>query len=250
VPGFSAALFQQPYALNHHTPIDGLTHVVNRQQRDLRGHQRFHFDAGLPLGFSHGAAIDAVAFGLGLQGDFDVGQRQRMAQGNKLSRALTGHDAGKPGSTEYIAFFMVACHNQRQGFGLHLDVSFANSGTLGNGLVADIDHMSVAGAVKMSEVYLGHGPGNCRKFHCITGSKKMSIKVRYFASLKEWVGRAEDVADASSAGQTVRAIWQQLNPQLALPENVLMAINMEYVAADAAVEDGDELAFFPPVTGG
>jgi len=33
-------------------------------------------------------------------------------------------------------------------------------------------------------------------------------------------------------------------------ENILMAINMEYVKSDAIVKEGDEVAFFPPVTGG
>lgn len=77
----------------------------------------------------------------------------------------------------------------------------------------------------------------------------MSIKVRYFASLKELVGRSDDELQADQA-LTVRAIWRQLNPGLALPENVLAALNMEYVGYDARVRDGDELAFFPPVTGG
>jgi molybdopterin synthase sulfur carrier subunit len=35
-----------------------------------------------------------------------------------------------------------------------------------------------------------------------------------------------------------------------MPDNLLMAINQDYVQADANVEDGDEVAFFPPVTGG
>lgn len=77
----------------------------------------------------------------------------------------------------------------------------------------------------------------------------MSIKVRYFASLKEYVGRSED-EHALSAPVSARAIWQQLNPSLPMPDSVLAAINMDYVNLDAEVSDGDELAFFPPVTGG
>jgi molybdopterin synthase sulfur carrier subunit len=35
-----------------------------------------------------------------------------------------------------------------------------------------------------------------------------------------------------------------------LPPNLLMAVNMEYARADDVVKDEDEVAFFPPVTGG
>lgn len=77
----------------------------------------------------------------------------------------------------------------------------------------------------------------------------MSIKVRYFASLKESVGLSETELELA-APLSARDIWRQLNPGLALNENLLAAVNMEYVTLDAEVKDGDELAFFPPVTGG
>lgn len=77
----------------------------------------------------------------------------------------------------------------------------------------------------------------------------MSIRVRYFASLKESVGRSEDSLHTEEP-IAARLVWGLLNPQLALPEAVLVAVNMEYVGLDSLVDDGDELAFFPPVTGG
>ncbi|MGR8933761.1 MAG: MoaD/ThiS family protein [Gammaproteobacteria bacterium] len=77
----------------------------------------------------------------------------------------------------------------------------------------------------------------------------MSITVRYFASLKELVGRSEEIV-ADAAGSTVGDLWFRLNPSLPLPDNTLTAVNMEYAAIDAPVKDGDEVAFFPPVTGG
>ncbi len=77
----------------------------------------------------------------------------------------------------------------------------------------------------------------------------MSIKVRYFASLKERVGHSEIELDLA-APLSARNIWRQLNPDLALSENLLAAVNMEYIDLDTAVKEGDELAFFPPVTGG
>ncbi|KAF3983850.1 MAG: molybdopterin converting factor subunit 1 [Methylococcales symbiont of Hymedesmia sp. n. MRB-2018] len=77
----------------------------------------------------------------------------------------------------------------------------------------------------------------------------MSIKVRYFASLKEITGRAEYQLDFSKS-VTVKEIWYQANKDKTLPDNILAAVNMEYVSFDHRVNDGDEVAFFPPVTGG
>ena len=77
----------------------------------------------------------------------------------------------------------------------------------------------------------------------------MAIHVRFFASLRERL----DVADqdlAASAGATVADIWKRILGDVAVPANMLVAVNMEYTDLDAPVHDGDEVAFFPPVTGG
>ena len=77
----------------------------------------------------------------------------------------------------------------------------------------------------------------------------MSIKVRYFASLKESLGRAED--DFVHTGLlSIRELWQRVNVATPLPDNILVAVNMDYVDLNYLVKDGDEVAFFPPVTGG
>lgn len=77
----------------------------------------------------------------------------------------------------------------------------------------------------------------------------MSINVRYFASLKESIGRSEDNLEFAGLA-TVADVWHGANPNKALPDNILAAVNMEYVELNGAVKDGDEVAFFPPVTGG
>lgn len=80
------------------------------------------------------------------------------------------------------------------------------------------------------------------------------IEVLYFASLREAVGVAKSSHDVS-AGATVADLVDNLKSQgepwaSALEGQLLCSINQEMASFDAALSDGDELALFPPVTGG
>ncbi len=75
----------------------------------------------------------------------------------------------------------------------------------------------------------------------------MSIHVKFFARLREQVGKDEIQLDSAS---TVQDCWEQATNGMAMPSNTLCAVNMEYVDPQAPVADGNEVAFFPPVTGG
>ena len=77
----------------------------------------------------------------------------------------------------------------------------------------------------------------------------MPIQVKYFASLRERMGRAGDTV-AASERLTVADVWRRVSKGAEFPPNTLIAINMEYSRFDDAVKEGDEVAFFPPVTGG
>ncbi len=77
----------------------------------------------------------------------------------------------------------------------------------------------------------------------------MSIKVRYFASLGERMGRSESNLEFAQA-MTVADVWSHDTSGQIMPNNVLVAVNMEYAGLADEVNDGDEVAFFPPVTGG
>lgn len=77
----------------------------------------------------------------------------------------------------------------------------------------------------------------------------MKIKVRFFASMRDRMGRDEDSVVVED-GATVADVWGQVAAGQPLSDSTLIAVNMEYTDASAALNDGDELAFFPPVTGG
>lgn len=80
----------------------------------------------------------------------------------------------------------------------------------------------------------------------------MSIKIRFFASLKEQYGELKTMSlndISSSSPVSVSDIWHHLCSPV-LPDNILASVNLEYVKPDYIVRKGDEVAFFPPVTGG
>ena len=74
------------------------------------------------------------------------------------------------------------------------------------------------------------------------------IQIKFFASLRETLGMESASIDART-GITIRQIWDQVTSE-DYPVNTLCAINMDYAKPDDVVNDGDEVAFFPPVTGG
>ena len=76
----------------------------------------------------------------------------------------------------------------------------------------------------------------------------MSIKVKYFASIRQALGRNGDELTAKP-GMTVDQVWQ-IAAQCDVPVNTIVAVNEEFSSWQQSVSDGDEVAFFPPVTGG
>lgn len=77
----------------------------------------------------------------------------------------------------------------------------------------------------------------------------MTITVKFFASLRESLGISQAQLNPSDV-KTVSDVWQLATENAELPPNTLVAINMDYVELNQMVSDGDEVAFFPPVSGG
>ena len=81
----------------------------------------------------------------------------------------------------------------------------------------------------------------------------MRIRLRYFASLRERLGRSEEVVEAPT-GATVETVWSMVktaHPELAIIErSIAFAVAQEYVDKAHPLQDNAELAFIPPVSGG
>ena len=83
------------------------------------------------------------------------------------------------------------------------------------------------------------------------------LKIVYFASLKDRIGRSEESVDLPESVGSVDSLIEYLSTQngeewssIINGSTVLVAVNHEMSDRSAPVKEGDEVAFFPPVTGG
>lgn len=83
------------------------------------------------------------------------------------------------------------------------------------------------------------------------------IKIVYFASIREALGLGEESIELPQEVSNVEQLSSWLQSErgdkwvkaLGHPSTII-AVNQEMVTADCAIKSGDEIAFFPPVTGG
>ncbi len=83
------------------------------------------------------------------------------------------------------------------------------------------------------------------------------MRILYFAWLRERIGTGEEEVAVPAEVNTVGTLvaWMRgrgpaYHAAFAVGNTVRCAVNQEFADPDAVVRDGDEVAFFPPVTGG
>ena len=86
-------------------------------------------------------------------------------------------------------------------------------------------------------------------------SVTFNVNLKYFASIREAIGQGSESVSTHAA--TLSALREELIARggayadaLAPGRAVRMALNQDLCDASAALSDGCEVAFFPPVTGG
>ena len=84
----------------------------------------------------------------------------------------------------------------------------------------------------------------------------MTVKIVFFASLREALGVDSvdlQISGSSSVSALIFQLANQQSPEwlgILTAENIRIAVNQDLINEDVAVVDGDEVAFFPPVSGG
>jgi molybdopterin synthase catalytic subunit len=87
-------------------------------------------------------------------------------------------------------------------------------------------------------------------------NNEIAVRVLFFGAARDAVGRSEVdlvLKDASTAASAFAEVLDKYPDLRRFGRSLLFAVNQEYVQgdmADRAVREGDELAVFPPVSGG
>jgi len=83
------------------------------------------------------------------------------------------------------------------------------------------------------------------------------VKLLYFAWVRQKLGRSEEDLSLPPGVSTVEQLANYLRDRgdgyasvFSEPQRLRPAVNQEHAKWDASVRDEDEVAFFPPVTGG
>lgn len=81
---------------------------------------------------------------------------------------------------------------------------------------------------------------------------RMTVRLRLFSSMRNAVGQAdiqwqEPVRNAQQLWEALAQRYPQLKP---LSASRVVAVNRKHVPLDHPLRAGDEVAFFPPVSGG
>jgi molybdopterin synthase sulfur carrier subunit len=83
------------------------------------------------------------------------------------------------------------------------------------------------------------------------------INIKYFARLSESLKLKSEQVEFSEQNNTVESLIQSLiargepwTTEFSIENKILVAVNHELSDRQASLNQGDEVAFFPPVTGG
>ena len=81
----------------------------------------------------------------------------------------------------------------------------------------------------------------------------MQVRLRFFAAAREAMGRSEmplEVPEGCTVGDLLGRLRAEHAAFAALPREMMVSVNLEYRAPEHVLQDGDEVAFIPPVSGG
>ena len=155
MPRLATYFFQQLDIGDRHAPIHRLAHVIDGQQGDLDGGERFHFNSGRTHGLCARLAHHALVADLKV--DSHSGQRDGMTQRDQVGGSFAGHDACDARDAEHIPFFVTSGLDQRQRGGFHVDAPRGARDPRRRRFLTNVHHVGLSLGIKMGQGRFGGG---------------------------------------------------------------------------------------------
>src|SRR6266850_445605 len=187
-----------------HAAVDGLHHVVDREQAGRRGGERLHFDAGPAAAFDprdhhhgRGALLQLEVDGHPRNGD-------GVGEGKQGGGALRRLDRGDPRHAEDVALPRLAGGDQAECRRAHRDATGGDGDAMGTRLGSDVDHARGTTSVEVCQLSVRFS-GHAGRYH-----KHMRATAWLIAACVALAPRAfaQNLPDLGSAGDSV------LSPQM------------------------------------
>ena len=81
----------------------------------------------------------------------------------------------------------------------------------------------------------------------------MKIRILYFASYRELLGKGEDFLDlpeGTTVSELLETLWSRGGRYASIPAGAVVAVNRAFASPERTLNEGDEVALVPPVAGG
>jgi molybdopterin converting factor subunit 1 len=80
----------------------------------------------------------------------------------------------------------------------------------------------------------------------------MRVKVRYFGQFRDITGKQDEILEVEKDITVIRIreLIREIYPKIRAKEDILVAVNGSFVPLDQVIKGSDEVALFPPVSGG
>jgi len=104
-----------------------------------------------------------------------------------------------------------------------------------------------------SEIYVIMRPIDNQILYLIKGADTLQIDVRFFALYREQAGQASmtvELPTPATVGLAVEELRRMLPHLAPKAPDIVTAVNAQYASDDTPLQDGDQLALIPPVSGG
>src|SRR5712691_5822967 len=197
-------LLLEPQLLQRHAAVDGLQHVVDREQARRRGGERLHLDAGPAAAFDprdHHHGRDAP---LQLEVDRHPRNGDGVSEGNQVGSAFGRLDRRHPRHAQHVALLGLARGDQAECRRAHRDAARGDGDAMRARLRADVHHVGSAAGIEMCQLRARFS-GHAGRYH-----KHMRATAWLIAACVALAPRAfaQDLPDLGSAGDSV------LSPQM------------------------------------